>query len=129
MLAELFVAAGVVGGWQSEPPLPVPRTEVAGAVVRGEIFIVGGYLADGRSSSRVDVYSPTRRRWRRAPDLPVAVNHAMAASSRGRLYVIGGYGTSGTLRSTYVLTGRRWHRLAPLPAPRAAAGAAVVRER
>jgi N-acetylneuraminic acid mutarotase len=30
------------------------------------------------------------------------------------------------LRSTYVLNGRRWQRLAPLPAPRAAAGVAVA---
>jgi N-acetylneuraminic acid mutarotase len=128
MFAELVGAAAVlVGTWQTGPPLPVPRTEVAGAAVRGEIYIVGGYLADGRSSRRVDVYSPPRRRWRRAPDLPVAVNHAMAASYRGRLYVLGGYsGTGQTLRSAYVLRGRRWQRLAPMPGPRAAAGAAVA---
>jgi N-acetylneuraminic acid mutarotase len=127
MVAELVAAAGVVAGtWQSGPPLPVPRTEVAGAAVRGEIFIVGGYLANGQSSARVDVYSPRTQRWRRAPDLPVAVNHAMAASYRDRLYVVGGYGARGTLRSTFLFAGKRWRRLAPLPAPRAAAGAAVA---
>jgi N-acetylneuraminic acid mutarotase len=127
MLAELVAAAGVIAGtWQSGPPLPVPRTEVAGAVVRGEIFIVGGYLANGQSSSRVDFYSPRTGRWGRAPDLPVTVNHAMAASYRGRLYVVGGHSAGGTLRSTYMLTGKRWRRLAPLPAPRAAAGAAIA---
>jgi N-acetylneuraminic acid mutarotase len=127
MLAELVAAAGVIAGtWQSGPPLPVPRTEVASAAVRGEIFVVGGYIAGGQSSSRVDIYSPATRRWRRGPDLPVAVNHAMAASYRGRLYVVGGYSARGTLRSTYVLTGKRWRRLAPLPAPRAAAGAAIA---
>jgi len=128
MLAELVAAAGVLAGtWESGPQLPVPRTEVAGAAVRGEIFIVGGYLASGQSSSRVDVYSPSTQRRRRGPDLPVSVNHAMAASYRGRLYVVGGYSGAGqTLRSTYVLTGNRWRRLAPLPAPRAAAGAAVT---
>jgi non-specific serine/threonine protein kinase len=127
VFAELVAAAGVVAGaWQSGPPLPLARTEVAGAAVGGEIFIVGGYLADGRSSRRVDVYSPQTRSWRRAPDLPVAVNHAMAAAYRGRLYVLGGYsGTGQTLRSTYVLRGPRWRRLAPMPGPRAAAGAAV----
>jgi Kelch motif/Galactose oxidase, central domain len=127
MLAGVLTAAAVLAGtWQSGPPLPVARTEVAGAVVRGEIYVVGGYLADGRSSSRVDVYSPQTRRWRRAPDLPVAVNHAMAAAYRGRLYVVGGYSTGGTLRTTYVLVNRRWRRLAPMPTPRAAAGAAVA---
>ena len=123
MLAELVTAAGVIAGtWQSGPPLPVPRTEVAGAVVRGEIFIVGGYLANGQSSARVDVYAPRTQRWRRSPDLPVAVNHAMAASYRGRLYVVGGHSARGTLRSTYVLMGGNWRRLAPLAASVAAFG-------
>jgi N-acetylneuraminic acid mutarotase len=127
MLAELVgAAAALVGSWETGPRLPLPRTEVAGAVVRGEIYIVGGYLANGQSSGRVDVYSPQRREWRRAPDLPVVVNHAMAASYRGRLYVIGGYGSTGTLRSTFMLAKGRWRRLAPLPAPRAAAGAAIA---
>jgi N-acetylneuraminic acid mutarotase len=128
MLAELVAAAGLVAGtWQNEPSLPVPRTEVAGAVVRGEIYVVGGYLADGKSSRRVDVYSPEARRWRRERDLPVAVNHAMAAAYRGRLYVIGGYGGNGrTLRSGFVFANGRWRALAPMPLPRAAAGAAVA---
>lgn len=128
MLAELVAAAGVVAGaWQTGPPLPLPRTEVAGAAVRGEVYVVGGYLADGRSSSRVDVYSPRARRWRRGPDLPVAVNHAMAAAYRGRLYVVGGYaGNGASLRSAHVLVNRRWRPLPPLPASRAAAGAAVA---
>jgi hypothetical protein len=50
----------------------------------------------------------------------------MAAAYRGRLYVVGGYSTTGTLRATYVLADRRWRRLAPMPAPRAAAGMAVA---
>ena len=44
MVAELVAAAAVVAGtWQNEPSLPLPRTEVAGAVVRGEVYVVGGY--------------------------------------------------------------------------------------
>jgi N-acetylneuraminic acid mutarotase len=128
MLAQLVAAAAVLtGAWQGGPPLPLPRTEVAGAAVRGEIYVVGGYLADGRSSRRVDVYAPETGRWRRTTDLPVAVNHAMAASHRGRLYVVGGYSGAGpALRSAFVLTGSRWRRLRQLPAPRAAGGAAVA---
>lgn len=127
MIGELLAAAAA---WQSGPQLPAPRTEVAGAAVRGEIYIVGGYNADGSSSRRVDVYSPATRNWRRGPDLPVAVNHAMAAAYRGRLFVVGGYSGAGpTRRSTFVLANRRWQSLAPLPAPRAAAGAAIARGR
>jgi N-acetylneuraminic acid mutarotase len=124
MIGALLAAAAA---WQAGPPLPLPRTEVAGAAVRGRIYVLGGYNADGSSSRRVDVYSPATSRWRRGPDLPVAVNHAMAAGYRGRVYVVGGYSGAGrTLRSTFVLADGRWRGLAPMPGPRAAAGAAIA---
>jgi non-specific serine/threonine protein kinase len=130
MLVGLLAAAvGVAGTWQSGPPLPTNRTEVAGASLRGEIVVAGGYVADGSSVADVDAYSPSSRRWRRLPRLPVAVNHAAAASYHGRLYVVGGYGAGGPRRSVYMLAGSRWRALRPLPAARAAAGAAVVRGR
>jgi non-specific serine/threonine protein kinase len=106
--------------------MPLARTEVAAARLGDEIVVVGGYLADGRSTGRVDAYSPRMRLWRRLPDLPVRVNHAMAAASRGRLYVLGGYGAK---RSAFAFSDGRWRRLRQLPAPRAAAGAAIVGER
>jgi non-specific serine/threonine protein kinase len=124
VIAELLAA---VTAWQTGPPLPVARTEVAGAAVRGEIYVVGGYNADGSSSRRVDVYSPAKGSWRRGPDLPIAVNHAMAAAYGGKLYVVGGYSASGTSRSAFVLSRGKWRALAPLPVARAAAGAAVAR--
>jgi N-acetylneuraminic acid mutarotase len=123
MVGELLAA---VAAWQSGPPLPVPRTEVAGAAVRSEIYILGGYNADGSSSRRVDIYTPATRLWRRAPDLPLRVNHAMAAAYGGKLYVVGGYSARGTLRSTFMLSGGKWRALQPLPVPRAAAGVAVA---
>src|SRR5438876_946063 len=109
--------------WKHGAPLPVPRSEVAASTVGHELVIAGGFLADGRSSKRVDGYSPARNRWRRLPDLPVAVNHAMAASDGRRLYVTGGYGAP---TRAFVLVNGRWRRLPDLPEPRAAAGAAIV---
>ncbi|TMM01117.1 MAG: hypothetical protein E6G02_13050 [Actinobacteria bacterium] len=50
----------------------------------------------------------------------------MAASAAGRLYVVGGYGAE---RSAFAFFRGRWHGLRRLPAPRAAAGAAVVGRR
>ena len=124
MIAELLASAGVLAArWQSDPPLPVARSEVAGTAWRGSVVVAGGYLADGRSSSRVDAYDPALRRWTRLQDLPVEVNHAMAAAADGRLYVVGGYGAE---RAGFVLAGGRWRRLPPLPFPRAAGGAAVI---
>jgi non-specific serine/threonine protein kinase len=125
--APVLVGAGAAASqWQSAARLPVARSEVASAVLGGELVVVGGFLADGSSSARVEAYSPARDRWRRLPDLPVAVNHPMAAVVRGRLYVVGGY---GAVQSAFVLRSGGWRTLPRLPQPRAAGGAAGLRGR
>jgi non-specific serine/threonine protein kinase len=127
--AAAALAAAVAlsgGGWRSESPLPAARGEVAAASVGGEIAIVGGFLADGGSSPRVDAYAPATGRWRRLPDLPLAVNHALAAGWRGHLYLAGGYGEAGRLRTAWVLDAGAWRPLPPLPYGLAAGSAAVV---
>ena len=123
--AVLVIAGG--SAWRPHAPLPVPRTEVAAASFRGGIAVVGGYLANGDSTSRVDLYRPASDSWVGLPDLPVAVHHAMAASAGGNLYVVGGYGHDARrLRSAFTFEGDRWRGLRPMPAARAAGGAAVV---
>jgi N-acetylneuraminic acid mutarotase len=127
-VTSLLVAAALA--WLGASPAPEPRTEVAAAVVGGEIALVGGLTAEGAPSSRVDAYSPKLERWRRLPDLPVGVHHAMVASDGTRLYVVGGYGGSlgvgSRLRTAFVLAGDTWRALPRLPEPRAAGGAALV---
>jgi non-specific serine/threonine protein kinase len=126
--AALAAAVALGGGsWRSESALPVARGEVAATTVGAEIAVVGGFLADGSSSPRVDAYAPAAQgRWRALPDLPDAVNHAFAAGSRGRLYVVGGYGDAGRLRTAWVLDAGGWQPLPPLPYGLAAGGAAVI---
>ena len=129
-LALVFLLAGsaqaLAPGWQTAAPLPLARTEVTSAVLGNEIVVVGGFLAEGKSTGRVDAFSPRTGRWRRLPDLPAKVNHSMAAAAGGRLYVVGGYGAE---RRAFVFTHGRWRALRSLPAPRAAAGAAIVGSR
>lgn len=127
MVAALVAAAALA--WQPAPPLPLARSEVAGAAVGREVAVAGGFLADGGSSARVDAFAPARGSWRRLADLPLGVNHAMAAAYRGRLYVVGGYNAGRPLTAAYVLAGGRWRALPRLPQPRAAGGAAVVNGR
>jgi len=120
-------AGGQAAAWQSHAPLPEPRTEVAAAVARGEIVVVGGFTADGGNSARVDGYSIADNRWRRLPDLPLAVDHAAAASVNGRVYVVGGYGRDRSpLDAAFALENGSWRRLASLPDARAAAAAAIA---
>jgi N-acetylneuraminic acid mutarotase len=125
--AALLAPALVVLAWQTNAPLPVARTEVAAARHGDSIVVVGGYLADGSTTSRADVYLPWSDTWRRAPDLPVAVNHGAAATLGGRAVVAGGYtDPGGSSRGVYRLDGGRWSSLPPLPFRRAAAGAAAL---
>ena len=127
VLLLVLALFGAGGAWQRAAPIPEARSEVAAATVRGEIAVFGGYLSDGSSSPRIDLYSPRANEWRRLPDLPVGLNHAMAAAAGGRLYVVGGYGEDGRAqRRGWVYDGSRVRELPPMPETRAAAGAAVV---
>jgi N-acetylneuraminic acid mutarotase len=109
--------------WKTRAPLPLARSEVAAAALGTQVAVVGGFLADGASSARVDLYRTKTDTWGRAADLPLPVNHSAAATLGGRLVVAGGYGAT---RSAWVLANGRWRSLPRLPAPRAAAGAAVL---
>jgi N-acetylneuraminic acid mutarotase len=129
VLAVVPLAGAATGGWESHAPLPEPRTEVAAGIARGELVVVGGFVASGANSARADTYSAARNGWRRLPDLPVAVDHAAAASANGTIYVVGGYGGDRAPLDTVFALGpnETWRRLARLPDGRAAAAAAIVR--
>ena len=127
----VLVAGGVAFAaqptWRPARPVPIPRTEVAAALLGQEIAVVGGFLRSGANTGRADAYSPARNRWRRLPDLPVTVDHAMAAGVAGRLYVVGGYGPGSVARNTaFAFHHGHWTPLPSMPAPRAAGGAAIV---
>jgi serine/threonine-protein kinase PknK len=71
--------------------LPVPRTEVAGAVLQGRMVVVGGLTADGGASDLVHLYDPGANRWERGPSLPLGLHHSGMAALGDRVYVAGGY--------------------------------------
>jgi N-acetylneuraminic acid mutarotase len=122
------LAAGSTATWERRAPLPIARGEVAAARVGSEIFVIGGFTADGQNSPRVDAYSPEGNSWRRAPDLPVSVDHTMSAGYRGKLYVAGGYAADRSrLTTLFSFSNGTWTRLPAMPGERAAAGAAIVR--
>lgn len=72
-------------------PLPVARTEVAGALWQGKVVVAGGLTADGGASRDVDVYDAATRSWSSAPALPVGLHHLGLAVVGERLYAVGGF--------------------------------------
>jgi Galactose oxidase, central domain/Kelch motif len=132
LVPAVATAAAPSARWQRAAPVPLARTEVAAASVGTAFVVVGGYLADGATSGRVDLYDPRRRAWERLPDLAVPVNHAAAAGPyRSTAYVVGGYtAPREPSRDVFTITRGTVQRLrAPAPEPRAAAGAAIVGRR
>lgn len=71
--------------------LPLPFTEVAGAVWDDRIVVVGGLDAGGEASDRTYIYDPDADSWATGPSLPVALHHTAAATLGERIYVVGGY--------------------------------------
>jgi hypothetical protein len=116
-------------------PLPLARTEVAGATWRGLVAIVGGITADGAASDQVDLYDPATNRWRSGPRLPLLLHHAGAAAVGDRLYVVGGYSSRRALAQPVarVLSlgpdDAQWREEPPLSAPRGALAVVAVGER
>src|SRR6266487_1284629 len=75
--------------WTSGTNMPTPRSELAGAVLDGKIYIVGGYTYEGEKDI-VEVYDPEIDKWSTASPLPEPLDHPAAAAYNGKLYVIGG---------------------------------------
>jgi|ERR1700687_2676263 len=113
--------------WRRIANIPTPRSEVAAAVFRDEVYVIGGF-GGGRV---VEIFDG--QRWRRGPDLPLEVDHAMAAAvsdiadAGAGVYVFGGNGPAPTARSFRLTPGATaWREIAAMPGPRSQ-GAAVAR--
>jgi N-acetylneuraminic acid mutarotase len=113
--------------WRRIADIPTPRSEVAAAVFRDEVYVIGGF-GGGRV---VEIFDG--QRWRRGPDLPLEVDHAMAAAvsdiadAGAGVYVFGGNGPAPTARSFRLAPGATaWREIAAMPGPRSQA-AAVTR--
>lgn len=132
-------AAGVTGDvrvfntlertWRRAAAKPTPVTAATAADLFGEIYVPGGFLADGRPTAVVEAYSPSQNAWRRAAPLPQAVAGALTVADGGFLYVFGGRDESGLLDTAFVYdpAADSWRPITPLPEPRAdAAGGALI---
>src|SRR5436309_3709857 len=116
------VAAG--GAWRRVADIAPPRSEVAAAVFRGIVYVVGGFGGGNIAETYV------ADKWSAAPRYPIAVDHAMAvgvdtAGTPG-LYVFGGNVNGVSVaRSFRFFDDQGWREIAPMPAPRSQ-GAAVA---
>ena len=123
-----------VTAWRPRAAAPTSRQEVAGAVVDGRIWVVGGLTAND-ASAKVEAYDPAADRWTAGPDLPLALHHLAVVAYRNEVVVVGGFGRGasdlydGPSDRVLALRNGSWVDLPRLRRPRGAAAAAVVGDR
>jgi hypothetical protein len=114
--------------WRRVAPITTPRSEVAAAVFRGVVYVIGGF----GGADVVESY--TADSWSAAPRYPLAVDHAMAAAvdvdGTPGLYVFGGNVNGSAVARAFRLAGEQgWREIAPMPGPRSQGAAVAIGSR
>jgi len=116
--------------WSCEQCLPAPLQEVTATILDGTIVIAGGFESTIRIVGTVRQLDPGEGVWRELPALPEVRHHLSLVAMNGDLYAIGGMDSLAfeALADCWVLPAgaSEWSAIAPLPTPRAAAGAAAI---
>ena len=107
--------------WHTLTPKPTAVAAASAAALFGELYVVGGRLADGQPTNVVEVYSPIQNAWRPVTALPQPVAGGLSLSDGAFLYLFGGWNGSTYLDTTYVYDPGedRWRPLAEMPQPSA----------
>lgn len=107
--------------WQEGAPKLTAVAGAAAAVVEGEIYVAGGYGANGAATTAVEAYSPLNNAWRPVTALPRPLAGAVAIAGDGQLYLFGGEDGGEALDSSFVYDpgAQQWQELPPLPTARA----------
>jgi N-acetylneuraminic acid mutarotase len=122
--------------WFAGASLPAPRSHHGAAVIDGKIYLVGGeyrYAHGGETHvGVVDVYDPATDSWTTAAPVNVPRSELAVVTMHGRIYAIGGFDRQGGQYSQFRVVEEYdprddyWRTVTALPAPRAAASAAVL---
>jgi N-acetylneuraminic acid mutarotase len=111
------------GVWRSLPdvPGPVGRLAATAQVVRGRLFVFGGYTVDSsgreKTLATVDAYDPRFNEWTRAAEMPVAVDDAVSVVYRDSLvYLISGWHDTSNVRlvQMYDVWRDAWYMATPI---------------
>ena len=87
--------------WTSGTPIPVGIFGPATAVLKSQIYLVGGYSGLGPENI-TQIYNPSTNTWTSGVMFPSTVNQAGAAVVKGVLYVIGGSYTGSVTQTNEV---------------------------
>lgn len=115
-------------GWTPLADKPTAVTDVAAALIGGEIYVPGGRTPFGSPTAIAEAYNPETDTWEARAPLPVALSAYALAALEGKLYLFGGWDGSAYLDSVYEYDPAQdvWTAKTPMPTARGFAGAAVA---
>src|SRR5206468_578044 len=117
--------------WRRVADIPTPRSEVAAAVFRGVVYVVGGF--GGGNVVETYVYDTATDRWTTVAPIPTPRDHLAAAAVDGRVCAVGGRRLSLlqnlAVFECYDPTADLWRAMPDAPTARGGIGAAVIGSR
>ncbi|KAM8974356.1 kelch-like ECH-associated protein 1 [Pelodytes ibericus] len=121
----------VEGEWLSLAPLEMPRSGLAGCVLGGLLYAVGGRNNApecNRDSDALDCYNPMNNQWSPCAAMSVPRNRVGAGVIDGQIYAVGG--SHGCLHHNsverYDPEKDEWQLVAPMKTRRIGVGVAVL---
>ncbi|XP_065347952.1 kelch-like ECH-associated protein 1B isoform X1 [Cloeon dipterum] len=117
--------------WRELAKLPVPRSGLSGAFLKGVFYAVGGRNnspGSHQDSDRVDKYCPGQNQWQQCAPLSVPRNRVGVAVMDCMVYAVGGSAGCDYHNSVerYDPEEDKWSQVAPMHQPRLGVGVAVV---
>jgi N-acetylneuraminic acid mutarotase len=112
--------------WRALPDVPggAGRLAATAQVVRGRVYLFGGYTVDSagqeRSVGAVDIWDPDAQAWRAGRPIPVPVDDAVSGVYRDSLiYLVSGWHDTDNVRDVqvYDVAADRWRAGTPIPGP------------
>ena len=76
--------------WTSGAAMPTPVTFATAAVLKDEIYVLGGENADNTIIADTQIYNPATNAWSTGVSYPAGIAAASAAVVKNVLYVFGG---------------------------------------
>ena len=142
--AAALVAAALVapasaqapqGPWLTLAPFPIPSEEVLGATANNKLYVFAGLAPVWKPKALVYEYDPAANTWTQKKPMPLPSHHLAFASFNNKIYAFGGFKAPESGPPAwdpidnsweYDPATDTWKALAPLPAKRGAASAAVL---
>lgn len=115
----------ITAGWREGAPMTTRRSELASALLDGQIYVGGGIGENWTTRTEFERYDIPTDTWETLAPMPVGLHHLGMAAAGGRVYVTGGYAdmnftTDQAATYVYDPTANTWTQAADMPAPRAA---------